>query len=660
MTPKLIAVSGILFLMLLTAMAVGQDGVSTEGSARARYLGEMGAIPSPHEVIVEDFINYHRHEIPRPNAGESVAMDLRWERESVSNGGDAVLQVGLSTSLVHDRQELRPLNLSIVIDKSGSMAAENKMTRVKEALQTLVSQLRPKDVLGIVVFDEKAQVLVPAEHVTTPERIKEAIRGIETGSSTNLNAGLMLGYKEAEKHFRKDATNRVILLTDGIANRGVIDPEKIAEASASYNDQGIDLSTIGVGLDLNRDLLSELAQSGRGLFHFLANSDDIKKVFVTELQSLISPVATEPSLHLDYDTGLEMEKVYGYDPKLGQNAVDVKLDNMNSGMTEIVLIRFKAKNRNTDNSPLTVRATLGYYDLGKNQPVTANKGAMIAMSDVEKRASVDDSVAKNYAIAELAQSIREMSADCQNHQYSKARSEIQASILKTRERYPSMDDEDIKRTISIAEKYREILDRQAGEPSEVDVQGEATNVGNIIVNGDFSQGNSGFSSELGCVFPTYNCLWSGPYTISPSFNNPVLHSLITPDSFPAPKQLNGNSQVMYANAGQHDSLVLWSELVKCRPYTKYRISFYAISLSGSVPDGQSHQVATSEWVPEFSIKVDSDESVPQSAGCGTYSKVSFLWNSKGQKTATVNIVRMPIKNRGGIIGISNIEMTPNR
>ena len=101
----------------------------------------------------------------------------------------------------------------------------------------------------------------------------------------------MLGYAEAKKHFRKDATNRVILLTDGIANQGVVDPARIAAESREYNGQGIDLSTIGVGLDLNNDLLRTLARSGRGLYHFISDYKDINKVFVNEVQSLISSVA---------------------------------------------------------------------------------------------------------------------------------------------------------------------------------------------------------------------------------------------------------------------------------------------------------------------------------------------------------------------------------
>src|SRR5918911_639209 len=142
----------------------------------------------------------------------------------------------------------------------------------------------------------------------------------------------MLGYQEALKNYRKEGTNRVVLLTDGIANRGVTDPAQIARDSLSFNDRGVDLSTIGVGLDLNKDLLRELAKSGRGLFHFVADAEDINKVFVKELQSLISPIATEPNVEIEYDASdLELAQLYGYEPKIRDGRVTIKLDNMNSG-----------------------------------------------------------------------------------------------------------------------------------------------------------------------------------------------------------------------------------------------------------------------------------------------------------------------------------------
>jgi Ca-activated chloride channel family protein len=450
-------------LLLLCAFQGGtlaQEGTSTAAAARARYLAEVGLIPASREVVVDEFINYHRHQIGRPKAGETVAMDVRWGNDQVGIGQEAVLQVGFSTALANDRQQLRPINLALVIDKSGSMADADKLSRVKSALLTLVSQLRETDVLSITVFDSEAQVLMPARTLSNREAVRQLIRGIEPGSSTNIHAGLMLGFQEALKNYRKDATNRVVLLTDGIANQGVTDPTQIALDALRYSDRGIDLSTIGVGLDLNKDLLRQLAKTGRGLFHFVADVQDIEKVFLKEVQSLVSPLATEPNVTIDYAAGLELVQLYGYEPQLGDKRVTLKLDNMNHGLTQVVLLRFRLAPHVPYASSRPVKVRFTYYDLEQKRQVVKTEESFInvragASGDMLK----DSEVGKNYSIALLAQAIREMAAAYEAQRSQEAESLITRAIARTYQRYPNLEDEDIKRTLLMAQKYQDALRR---------------------------------------------------------------------------------------------------------------------------------------------------------------------------------------------------------
>lgn len=439
-----------------TALAQ-QEGASSAAASRARYLAETGLVPPSREIAVEEIINYHRHQIGRPKAGEAVAMDVRWGNDRVSGAArEAVLQIGFSTALATDRQQLRPLNLSLVIDRSGSMRAADKMSRVKASLLTLVSQLRDTDVLSIIVFDSEAQILMPAHTLGHREEVRDLIRRIEPGSSTNIHAGLMLGYHEALKYYRKDITNRVILLTDGIANTGVTEPELIARDSLQFNDRGIDLSTIGVGLDLNQDLLRELAKSGRGLFHFVADGEDVQKVFLKELQSLISPVATEPNLEIDYSSDLELVQLYGYEPKLRSGGVSIKLDNMNQGLTEVVLLRFSVS-RDTDEVRLPVKIRLTYNDLD-HRPVVRTQQTSVTLTDgATGDMLLDSEVGKNYSIALLAQAIHDMAVAYETRRYREAETLLTHAIAKTHRRYPHLEDDDINRTLTIAEKYEAVL-----------------------------------------------------------------------------------------------------------------------------------------------------------------------------------------------------------
>lgn len=611
-------------LLALVGVAVAQDGGSTAGAARARALSAARIIPPAREVVVEDFVNYHRHEIGRPKAGEAVGMDLRW------TGGmkpdEAVLQVGLSTALVNDRAQRKPLNLSLVIDKSGSMAGADKLTRVKQALQTLVGQLRDDDVLSIVVFDSEAQVALPAQAVRNRASIREAINAIEPGSSTNIDSGLVLGYKEALKRYRKDATNRVILLTDGIANQGVTNPKEIAADSLGFNDKGIDLSTIGVGRDLNEDLLRTLAKSGRGLYHFVADNGDIDKVFRNEVQSLVSPVATQPNLHVEFGAGMKLEGVYGYSPKVRTNSVDIPLDNMNSGMTEVVLLRFRAPKGDGG----AVKASLSYHDLGRNKPVVKTDSA--PMSDEE-----DASVVKNLTIARLAQGIQDMAAAYQKGQPVEALRAIESPILAARERYPNVEDEDVRRVLNTAERYQTLLKEENKER------------GNLIRNGDFSLGNRGFVSDLPYVAPGENVLWEGNYTVAPQWNAPLLHRLGPGDAFAAPNHPRGNEKVLYANTGRPEEQTIWSSDVVCQPHTRYRISFQSLSIS----EGR-------EWIPNFEIRIGNDRSPVQTAGYHQFKEIWYEWESGDERNVTVRLVRTAGDHQSGVVAIANIEMISSR
>lgn len=451
-----------LLFCALTGSALAQAGASSAADSRTRYLSEAGLIPASREVAVEEIVNYRRHQIGLPKAGEAVALDVRWGNDQVSGQGrEAVLQVGFSTALANDRQHLRPLNLSLVIDKSGSMADADKISRVKEALLTLVSQLRETDVLSIVVFDSEAQVLLPSRSLGDKEAVKQLIRSIEPGSSTNLHAGLMLGYREALKNYSKDATNRVILLTDGIANQGVTNPSSIARDSLGFNDRGIDLSTIGVGMDLNKDLLRELAKSGRGLFHFVADAQDIEKVFLKEVQSLVSPVASDPNVEIDYDPGLELVQLYGYEPQMRRNGMSIKLDNMNSGLTQVIMMRFRLARSTQYKSRLPVNVRLTYYDLEQKRQVTKMEAAFVNVSDNSAIELLrDEEVGKNYTIAQLAQAIHDMAAAYEAGRSQDAEKLLTAAIAKTYQRYPSLEDEEITRTLMVAQKYQEVLRKQ--------------------------------------------------------------------------------------------------------------------------------------------------------------------------------------------------------
>lgn len=420
------------------------------------YSTPARVLKLPEEIAVEEFVNYHKHRLPPPKWGQAVAMDTRWGNNEISRSQrEAVLQIGFTTAEVNERTDLRPLNLVFVIDKSGSMDESDKMSRVKEGLRTMVAKLRPDDIVSIVAFDTQARLLFPAQPIEDGNSLRYAIDCLMPEGGTNLHSGLMLGYSEAKRHFRPGATNRVILLTDGIANFGVTDPARIAADSAARNERGIDLSTIGVGLDLNNDLLRRLAKSGRGLYHFISDYKDINKVFVNEVQSLISSVARNVEVRIEYGPGLRLERIYGYQPRYANGVVSLTLDDMNNGLTQVIMAKFRTESHK---SSVPVKVRLSYYDVKR-------KGVVEEVQDLRLMPAESDScdvladveVKKNFTIAELADSLYAMAGLARGGNYSQAQNVLDASVSTAHRRYPNMEDEDIRFILDIVEGYRRDL-----------------------------------------------------------------------------------------------------------------------------------------------------------------------------------------------------------
>jgi Ca-activated chloride channel family protein len=436
----------------------GSSG-SVGNNSRNSYAMPRAPFLTPDVVAVEEFVNYHKHRLPLPKVGQAVAMDARWGNDRVSSDQpEAVLQIGLATAEVNDRADLRPLNLALVIDKSGSMQAADKMSRVKDALLTMFGQLRAGDIVSIVVFDTNAQVMLPARTVGDGRELRRAVAAIQPGGSTNLNAGLTLGYGEAMKNYRAGATNRVILLTDGIANQGITDPRQIAENSRAYNEEGVDLSTIGVGVELDQDLLRTLAKSGRGLFHFVAENEDIEKVFVREVQSLMSPVARHAVLEIGFSPQtLDLIQVYGYNPQAAGSSVKIPLDDMNSGLTAVVLLKFRAKNFSRFiRSGLVAR--LSYYDIRQGRTVQQTQTVTLDnRPDTNGGILADVEVKKNYTIALLAQSLADLTEAAGRGEYRRAETLLNAAVGAAYRNYPTMEDKDIRFVLDIVENYQRNL-----------------------------------------------------------------------------------------------------------------------------------------------------------------------------------------------------------
>ena len=196
-------VAGLFQLAFFTPVPLyGQAGVSSAAMGMAR----AGLPPRAETVVVEEFINYHRHDIPLPAKGDRVQLDLRWGK---MKGSEAVLQVGLAAPRIVKTRKIPPLNLALVIDHSGSMSGD-RIENVKKALLAFVGKLRETDVVSIIGFNQEASVLLAPTKRANLDQIRQVIESISAGGSTNMHAGLILGYQQALEHFDERRLQRTV------------------------------------------------------------------------------------------------------------------------------------------------------------------------------------------------------------------------------------------------------------------------------------------------------------------------------------------------------------------------------------------------------------------------------------------------------------------
>jgi Ca-activated chloride channel family protein len=161
-----------------------------------------------------------------------------------SSGGRIFLQITLTTR-DFVLPERRPMNLCVVLDRSGSMADEGKITYAKKALYALIDQLTERDILSIVIYDHVVEVLSSAKRVGNKAALKRLIERIEPRGNTNLGGGMIEGFRQVERQFDRAYVNRVVLLSDGLANQGITDSWELNRIAGKYRSRFISLTTMG-------------------------------------------------------------------------------------------------------------------------------------------------------------------------------------------------------------------------------------------------------------------------------------------------------------------------------------------------------------------------------------------------------------------------------
>lgn len=280
-----------------------------------RFLNEE-QMPPAGSVRIEELINYFSYDYPVPENGKPVSMTTRL-MNSPWNRGRQLLQIGLRTKPI-PWENTPPCNLTFLIDVSGSMMPYDRLPLVKQGLKMLVTQLRPEDQVAMVVYAGAAGVVLPPTKGSQAQVILDAIDRLEAGGSTHGSAGIRLAYELARDTYRKKATNRVILATDGDFNIGVSSDSELVSLIEKERESGIFLSVLGVGRDNLKDSrMEKLADHGNGNYSYLDSVSEARRVLVQQMGATLVTVAKDVKLQIEFNPEhVKAWRLIGYENRL--------------------------------------------------------------------------------------------------------------------------------------------------------------------------------------------------------------------------------------------------------------------------------------------------------------------------------------------------------
>jgi len=315
------------------------------GFARRQILD--GGYVDPATVRPEEFINAFRQEYRQPSGdGFTVTVDGARTPEGFAREGEYhLMRVGLQTS-AEDSASRSDAALTFVIDVSGSMAEPGRLDLVQDALHYLIDQLRPSDSVAIVVYSEQARVLREMTSASNRSALHGAVDDLVTESSTNLEAGLVLGYRVARDGFVEGATNRVILLSDGLANVGNTDASPILDQIREEASKEIALLGVGVGSEYSDALMERLADEGDGFVTYVSEPEQARRLFVDRLPATLAVRALDAKVQVSFDPStVASYRLVGYDNRVLSDE-DFRDDRVDGGevgpghsVTAIYLVR---------------------------------------------------------------------------------------------------------------------------------------------------------------------------------------------------------------------------------------------------------------------------------------------------------------------------------
>jgi Ca-activated chloride channel homolog len=331
------------------------DTMSLSSAQRVIYAIDRFLPIPPEHIRPHELLNYFSFDTAPIAPTDDFSVKAEIEPKP---GKPQEFTLGLSVSgRGFSKADRRNAALTFVIDRSGSMQEEGRMEYLKRGLLRMTSELKRGDIVNVVAFDH--QVCTPIENFVVGRdpmtTLTSTIDRLAPRGSTDLDSGLRTGYALADRAYQPAYTNRVLLITDALANTGVTDPEMMAMVSAHFDKRRIRLSGVGVGREFNDGLLDRLTERGKGAYVFLGSPAEVDAVFGARFVSLIETTANDVHFKLQLPPSLRMNVFYGEESSTVKE--DVQAVHYFAGTSQLFLSDLMSRSpelRTTDSVMLSV------------------------------------------------------------------------------------------------------------------------------------------------------------------------------------------------------------------------------------------------------------------------------------------------------------------
>lgn len=311
------------------------------------------------------------------------------------------LRLSLKSLAAAQRSKRPPINVALVLDRSGSMSGD-RIAHAKKGAEVALERLSKDDIVALVSYNHGVEVDVPAGKIGSKrDDIERAIRNLMASGTTALYAGVKEGGAQVE-HYRSDMqVNRVVLLSDGLANVGPSSPADLAELGRALASKGISVSTIGLGLEYNEDLMQRLAAASDGNHVFVERPSDLSEIFDREFGDALSIAARDVIITIECKAGFKPKRVLGRDGEIFGDRITLKLNQLQAENERYVVVELEPSStastvaeesiasiavdyldmesgaRSSDSTVVKVKFT----DDGKEAEASLNKGVMSQVTE---------------------------------------------------------------------------------------------------------------------------------------------------------------------------------------------------------------------------------------------------------------------------------------